>query len=302
MTTPKTRPASPPPAGPDDPPGAVTPFAPRSHTAALVALDGASWGHRCDVGFEAITIGVEPDDDIVISQWQESSTPTRATARRSEQGVRLQAAETAVLLVQDEQVSVAELADGGEFIVGRTRFRCLVGPNVERDYHQTLFELSTRDPLTGSVSRRAVLESLEREMGRARRYGEPLAIGLFDLDHFKRVNDTHGQRFGDHALRTVAGVGATWALAGDVLGRFGGEEFLVILPTHDVHAATERLESLRRAIEATEISRGGRQAAVTASFGLACLHNGDTVRDLLERADQRVAEAKALGRNRLIGP
>ncbi len=150
-------------------------------------------------------------------------------------------------------------------------------------------DLARSDALTGLPNRRALQEVLPREMARARRGESPLSLAIVDIDHFKQYNDTHGHLAGDEVLRACA---REWdqALRGeDVLVRFGGEEFLVLLPDTDPDSAAEIVERLRMKTPMEQ----------TCSAGLACWDRSESIDELLRRADDALYLAKASGRNQL---
>ena len=160
---------------------------------------------------------------------------------------------------------------------------------------------ATVDPLTGIANRQTVLTRVEEELSRAARYRRPLSLILVDLDHFKRCNDSHGHVAGDLILRTVATLLAENVRAVDLAGRYGGEEFLIVLPETDPDAAASLAEKLRRIVGGSEIRLpDGEVVSVTLSAGVAG-GLGDVLRlDALVRdADAALYSAKALGRNQV---
>jgi diguanylate cyclase (GGDEF)-like protein len=157
-----------------------------------------------------------------------------------------------------------------------------------------LHRLATRDGLTGLHNHRAFHEHLAREAADALRSGQPLALALIDLDHFKAVNDTHGHLIGDELLRAVAGAVAAAVRAGDVAARVGGEELAVLLPATGPAEAEAIAERLRRVVAAA-----GGPVPVTASVGVASAPAGTPPVALLAAADDALYEAKRLGRNRV---
>ena len=159
-----------------------------------------------------------------------------------------------------------------------------------------------RDPLTGLTNRRAFDEALAAAMGEARRPGGVLTAAMLDLDHFKKINDTHGHLFGDQVLKAVAGLMRAKALEGEAVARLGGEEFAFLLPGVPMAQALERMEALRKSIGAAQIRRASSNQTlgnVTVSCGLAELRPGDTGHSFVERADQALYRAKAGGRDRV---
>jgi len=165
---------------------------------------------------------------------------------------------------------------------------------------QRLHEMSTLDGLTRQLNHRAIYERLTEEMERARRYKTPLSVVLCDLDEFKEVNDTHGHLAGDQVLREAAGVLRHCLRSTDVLGRYGGEEFLAVLPQIDLTAARQAAERLRQGLEGHPMKLPtGATVRVTGSFGVAAWDEraSPTVDLLVSLADRRLYDAKAAGRN-----
>ena len=155
------------------------------------------------------------------------------------------------------------------------------------------------DVLTGLPNRRLLSRLISEEMARAERYHRPFALVLFDLDHFKLVNDRHGHPVGDEVLKKVGPLLSAYIRETDTLGRWGGEEFMVLLPEMDVAAASRMAERMRQVIESATFARGIR---MTASFGIARYWQGEPVAELLERVDQALYAAKDGGRNRVVPP
>ncbi len=166
---------------------------------------------------------------------------------------------------------------------------------------QRLHELSTLDGLTRQLNHRVIYDRLSEELERARRYRYPLSVVLCDLDHFKEVNDTFGHLAGDAVLREGAAVLRRCLRSTDILGRYGGEEFLAVLPQVDLESARLAAERLRVGLENARVRLpAGNELRITASFGVASRDDlpGLLTTDLLvSLADRRLYEAKATGRN-----
>jgi diguanylate cyclase (GGDEF)-like protein len=152
------------------------------------------------------------------------------------------------------------------------------------------------DSLTGLSNRRAFDRRLEEEVHRAQRYGSELSLIMTDVDHFKRYNDEYGHAAGDEVLKLVADAMAEVGRASDFVARFGGEEFVVILPETALSGAVIFAERFRRGIAAVEYPMG----SITASLGVAELEEGESAHDLLKRADAALYAAKDAGRNRVV--
>ena len=154
------------------------------------------------------------------------------------------------------------------------------------------------DHLTGIMNRRRFTESLDREMARRQRHAEPLSLIMFDIDHFKRVNDVYGHEIGDLVLREMAQLVSGVVRRTDILARWGGEEFVILLPGTTGEAATGFAEKLRAGIESHDFPQVGR---ATASFGVASLEEKETDgTTLIKHADQAMYTAKQDGRNRVV--
>jgi two-component system cell cycle response regulator len=168
---------------------------------------------------------------------------------------------------------------------------------------QKLLQLATRDPLTGLFNRGYVDDRFAVELSRARRYGKVLTIAVIDADRFKSLNDTHGHPAGDLALRKIGDLLNDSFRQSDTAGRYGGEEFVVILPETDMAAAQQKLESLRESVARTPIDLGarGEKVQVTISAGLASFpEDGEHAAELFALADERMFQAKREGRNRVV--
>ena len=173
---------------------------------------------------------------------------------------------------------------------------------LERELREreALLERATRDPLTRLWNRQAILEILTREMQSARVSHRPLAIALIDIDHFKRVNDTMGHLMGDAVLRAMAEHIVKRVRAGDSLGRYGGEELLLVLPEAAPRKPFLPIERLRRTVAKIPFVHEGTRFRVTASFGVAWFAaDRDTIEDLIGRADDTLYVAKDRGRDRV---
>jgi diguanylate cyclase (GGDEF)-like protein/PAS domain S-box-containing protein len=178
---------------------------------------------------------------------------------------------------------------------------------AEREVHklqEQLREQATHDALTGLCNRRYLQESLGRELIRAERAGDPMSVVMADLDHFKAVNDRYGHHAGDEVLCAFAALLKSHARASDICCRYGGEEFLLVLPGVPAERAVERAEQLRAETAAACVECDGSPVAVTASFGVADFpRHGPTGDDLIAAADEALYAAKTEGRDRVnVGP
>ncbi len=162
--------------------------------------------------------------------------------------------------------------------------------------------LSVMDPLTGACNRRYLMDLLPREIERAIRYGKPLSLIMCDLDHFKRVNDTHGHLAGDEVLRAAVRILLEGIRKTDWVARYGGEEFIIVLPETALGGASSLADQLRGKMEQATFGAGGTTLPVTASFGVVGsdgpVASGSTMDDLIAQCDECLYLSKTAGRNR----
>jgi len=164
-----------------------------------------------------------------------------------------------------------------------------------------LQRLSRHDALTGLLNRRAMEEALDAQMQRCRRIHAPFVVMMLDLDHFKRINDKHGHPFGDRALRHVAQLLKGAVREADRLARFGGEEFVLLLPDTGFAEAETIAEQLRRLLETSPVANETDSVVVSVSIGIAQWNNAhEDISRLLSRADAALFQAKVQGRNRVV--
>lgn len=157
------------------------------------------------------------------------------------------------------------------------------------------------DPLTGLSNRRQYELLFYRELGKHKRYGTPLVLGMIDLDHFKRINDEHGHEFGDQVLKTVGEALREPLRSSDILGRFGGEEFILILPETNIEQASAIAERMRQALCSMAIVKDGETFRITATFAITEVCDTDQkISDIIRRADEALYQGKHAGRDRVM--
>lgn len=176
--------------------------------------------------------------------------------------------------------------------------------------HEALIEknrelhlLSITDGLTNLFNRKHLMDLFDMEMARTRRYRIPFSVMIADIDHFKKINDTYGHLAGDAVLRRIADSLRHVVRECDHVGRYGGEEFLIILPSSDADGAMQMARRIREQICQERFYNDGNELSMTISVGVAqCTDGEDSVEAILSRADTALYQAKANGRNQVIGP
>jgi diguanylate cyclase (GGDEF)-like protein len=161
-------------------------------------------------------------------------------------------------------------------------------------------QIAIRDTLTGIFNRRHLLEVLEHEISRAQRSRTPLSVALMDIDHFKRINDKMGHATGDQALKHFVAVAQSAMRTDDVFGRYGGEEFLLIMPNTGDTGAGPAAERIRVNVETAPLPEPLRNYRFTVTAGVSVLAPGEDAASLLERADRGLYRGKGAGRNRVV--
>lgn len=219
-----------------------------------------------------------------LREWRKRQRATRGTPPPPG-GVPQIAADGQDRLIEDLQRQVLALNEEKERL-----YRILEEKNA----------ILLRDPLTGVGNRLAYQERLQQEFQRWRRFGTPLSLLIWDLDHFKRINDEHGHAMGDAVLRRVARQLAGRARSTDFVARYGGEEFVMLLPGADLQAAWKVADGIRSSIARFGFDRAGLHLPITISCGVASFAPGDSPRTVFQRADLALYRAKREGRNQCV--
>jgi two-component system cell cycle response regulator len=280
--------------GGDPDQGALTPC--------LVVIRGPDLGRRIALEGPALVIGRDGEADVAVPIDGISRTHCRLEMR---DGVWLRdLGSTNGTWLNGEPVPAdrpVRLASGDRIELVGIVFKFLAGGDVESQYHEEIYQLTIVDGLTRCFNRRYLMDFVGREISRCRRHTRPLAVLLFDVDRFKTINDGYGHAAGDHVLRTLVEVAREGVRREECLARYGGDEFVVVMPETDLTGASIVAERLRGRVELHEFVWSGRRIPVTISAGVAVL-GPDVIapEDLIAAADARLLDAKVLGRNRAL--
>lgn len=245
-------------------------------------------------------MGRDPSSDVFCDDT--SISRTHATIVRTANGFVIEDCHsTNGTFLNGQLVSRELLANGNQIQLGNHIFKFLAGDSIESQYHETIYSMMTKDGLTDVYNKRYLVETLSREFDRSLAYGRPFAVIMMDIDHFKGFNDTHGHLAGDEVLQEFARRIQSECQQNQVFGRFGGEEFMVVLIETELESAAKFAELLRAKICADPFDCCAGQLSVSASFGVAEFDKSRDAcfSDLVEAADQHLYRAKQAGRNRV---
>lgn len=205
-------------------------------------------------------------------------------------------------LVNGDRITRSQLRDGDKIRLGDTTIlKFTFHDRLDESFQQKMYNAALRDPLTKIFNKKYFVDQLTLEFSYSQRHQTELSLIIFDLDHFKRINDTYGHVTGDHVLIEVAALVQEMLRHEDVFARYGGEEFVIVLRGIALDHAGALAERIRAAVEAKVITSGGERVPVTTSVGVACWEPSlERPVDLVERADAALYQAKQSGRNRVL--
>jgi diguanylate cyclase (GGDEF)-like protein len=269
----------------------------------LVVICGPDLGRKIPLEDPTLVIGREADADVVVPIDGISRAHCRIELR---DGVWLRDLGSTNGTWLNGRPAPADqpvrLASGDRIELVGVVFKFLAGGDVESQYHEEIYQLTIVDGLTRSFNRRYLTDFVAREISRCRRHARPLSVLLFDVDRFKAINDGFGHAAGDHVLRALVEVAREGVRREECLARYGGDEFVVVMPETELAGARIVAERMRGRVELHRFEWHGQRLPVTISAGVAVL-GPDVIapEDLIEAADARLLEAKAAGRNHAAG-
>jgi two-component system cell cycle response regulator len=269
--------------------------------AQLIVLAGPNVGEMYEI-----------DSNLVIGRGREADVRVQGDGiSRKHGGIRLTGDQvifedlgsTNGSFINGERVAHRMLEEGDKIQVGTSVIlKFTYHDELDEDFQRQMFESASRDALTQVYNKRFFTEQLASEHAYAARHGTDLSLLMFDIDHFKRINDTHGHLAGDYVLAELTRVLMPAIRSEDIVARYGGEEFVVLSRTTGADAAGHLAERLRRSIEQHAFCFADKIIHVTVSIGIAFMPSPDirTAEDLVALADRALYEAKNGGRNRVV--
>lgn len=269
--------------------------------ACLVLIYGEDLGKKYNLNNSSVMLGRSSKCDIQIDQESISRNHSKIVNTGKSFLIR-DLGSTNGTYVNDEPIEEHVLQHNDLIKIGRTIFKFLTGGNVENAYHEEIYRLTTVDGLTQISNKRFFTETLEREVARAHRYQRPLSLVMFDLDHFKKINDTYGHLAGDYVLKQLASTVKQKIRKEDLFARYGGEEFAIVLPEIALEPSLTLAEKIRQLVEQHEFRFENTPIAVTISMGVATMdERARDLEGLIRSADELLYTAKAEGRNQVRG-
>jgi diguanylate cyclase (GGDEF)-like protein len=268
--------------------------------ALLIALSGPRLGTRSLLGESAVEIGRSPACHLVLDADSVSRRHARIEWNGREHKL-LDLGSTNGTFLNGDRVKDGLLKDGDRVGIGKLQLKYVAGGNIEGAYHEEIQRLMRFDPLTGACNKRHFEESLRLAITSSKNTPKPISLIVFDLDHFKKINDVHGHPAGDQVLCELAKVVRAVSEPDQVFGRVGGEEFAVLWEGKELAQAAAHAEQLRSRIAEHSFRVDRKVLPVTVSLGVAERSPGsdEAAEGLYERADARLSAAKAGGRNRV---
>jgi diguanylate cyclase (GGDEF)-like protein len=264
----------------------------------LVVLSGPKLGQRFVLGEQPLDIGRTSNCGLVLDLDSVSRQHARIEWTGAYHKVK-DLGSTNGTYVNEHRISESGLTDGDRLQVGKILLKYISGGNIEASYHEEVQRLMRYDGLTGVHNKSHFEEALHHLIASERVAPRPIGLVVFDLDHFKRVNDTYGHTAGDAVLRQVAAVVSEQLTQHEFLARVGGEEFAILCNGMELRAVRQLAERIRASVESAQCMFENKAIPVTLSLGAAERAPGgqEAAERLFERADTLLYAAKAAGRN-----
>jgi two-component system, cell cycle response regulator len=272
----------------------------KERRASLTILTGGAAGQLFKCNKTTVTLGRSPQADLRLEDDGISRHHARIRSETGRSWVEDLASRNGTFVNGERIEGDVELKDGDKIQVGRgTVLRVGFQDALDESFHENLLSSALRDGLTKLFNKRYLMDRLDSELKFAQRHETSLSLLIIDLDHFKKINDTHGHLAGDAVLVHLAQVLTRAVRNEDVVARFGGEEFAIILRAIGLEPASQMAERLRRNIESAAVKHGGDELKATVSIGVAGFPStaAKTPEQLVEAADQALYRAKHDGRN-----
>ena len=263
---------------------------------------GPDIGRRIPLVNSQYIVGRDSDAGLVVSRSSVSRSHARLFVDDDGNWWVEDLNSTNGTFVNESRIRAQQLNDSDQVRFGDAIYKFLAGSNIESAYHEAIHNMAIQDGMTGIHNKRFFMEFLEREIAVASRHGHPLTLVMFDVDHFKKVNDGFGHLAGDAVLKDLSQRIRPRIRREDLFARYGGEEFACVLPSTALAGGIVFAEHLRTLIEERPTSFEDKMIPFTISLGVTTLHreSGIGPAELIKRADDNLYAAKRGGRNRVV--
>lgn len=283
-----------------DPSGMTIFNPPKRSRACLVQYSGPNLGKRYILDEGKMDVGRAPNVNIVVNEQSVSRRHARCYQTNGNIEIEDLNSSNGTYVNNTRIIRRTTLNDGDIIRFGTVLFKYFAHDNIENVFHDKIYRMATIDGGTQTFNKKYLLESLQSEFKFSRTYARDLSVIYFDLDHFKKVNDTYGHNAGDFILKEISTKVKNSIRKEDIFCRFGGEEFVILLPNTDAKTAYELAERIRVSIENHVFIFSSQNLKQTISLGVSQLNN-DMLdpQDLLHDADKKLYQSKKNGRNRV---
>jgi two-component system cell cycle response regulator len=274
----------------------------RKNNAYLICVTGSSVGKMFKLTQAEMVIGRSSEADISINDDGISRRHAKVVVRPDGSVQMVDLGSTNGTFFNGDRIDVQPLHDGDKIQIGSTTIlKFSYQDNLDEAYQKNLYESATRDPMTRVYNKKFFADNFRKEFSHCLRHRVPLTVVILDVDHFKKVNDTHGHQAGDFVLTKLATKINETIRTEDLFARYGGEEFVLLLRECQEDKGFILCERIRRMIEGTEFSFEGKKIPVTISLGLATLADAEYPGsdEMMAAADKYLYRAKQSGRNRV---
>ena len=266
----------------------------------LVQIYGKDLGRRYELTEDTLTLGRDPENHVVVDTDSVSRRHALIESENKERYI-VDMGSTNGTYLNDALIERAQLRTGDLLKIGDTIFKFLCGQDIESSYHEEIYRMTICDGLTQIANKRYMLEFLEGELSRSKRYDRNMTLIMLDIDNFKQINDEYGHLTGDFVLKEMATLIKKRIRREELFARYGGEEFAIVLPETDEQGGRDFAEIVRELVEKGVFEFEGNLIPVTVSLGVAARTDKTiTPQDLIRLADERLYQAKRAGRNQVI--
>lgn len=272
----------------------------RAQHACLIQYSGDTLGRRYELAAQTLVIGRGAAADLVVADSSVSREHAKCIVAGDAMEIEDLGSSNGTFINNQRITHRTALRDGDIVRLGAVHLKYFARDSIENVFHDKIYRRATIDAGTQVFNKQYLLETLETAFTYSRANARALSLIYFDLDFFKRVNDAHGHSCGDYVLHECAQLAKSCLRGEDVLGRYGGEEFVVVLPNCDARLAGALAERIRKTIEAHRFVYAGTQIRQTISMGVSEINDAwRAPQNLLDDADRKLYQSKNGGRNRV---